>query len=102
MAVLPSDVHQLTSPPLAYLIPFSIPGCLQPLSDDSLSIYIAIFFFIFFFHFFFRHLLRLDASRHLEKMMTGNVEIGIGSVNETCGPSVLGSCILEWLRRKVG
>jgi len=28
-------------------------------------------------------LLRLVASRHLEKMMTRNVEIGIGSVNET-------------------
>ena len=59
------------------------------------------FFFNFFFHFFFRQLLRLVASRHLEKMMTRNVEIGIGSVNETGGPSVLGSGV-EWLCRKVG
>ena len=34
-------------------------------------------------------------------MMTRNVEIGIGSVNETGGPSVLGSGV-EWLCRKVG
>ena len=32
--------------------------------------------------------------------MPRNVEIGIGSVNETCGPSVLSSCILEWTPTK--
>ena len=68
------------------------------------SFFFSIFFSFFFsfLNFFFRQLLRLVASRHLEKLMTRNVEIGIGSVNETCGPSVLGSCMLEWLRRKVG
>ena len=34
-------------------------------------------FLIFFLFFFFRQLLRLVASRHLEKLMTRNVEIGL-------------------------
>ena len=77
---------------------FAAPGEVGP--DRAPTFFF--FFFKSFFSFFFRQLLRLVASRHLEKMMTRNVEIGIGSVNETCGPSVLGSCMLEWLRRKVG
>ena len=63
-------------------------------ASQAFFFFFNFFFSIFFFSFFFRQLLRLVASRHLEKMVTRNVEIGIGSVNETCGPSVLGSCIL--------